>query len=50
MAQPLITTKLTPEALRLIRLIAADTGEKQYEVVIRVLREEARRLRLPVKL
>jgi hypothetical protein len=40
----LITTKLTPAALRLIRLIAAATGERQYEALDRVLRAEAARL------
>jgi hypothetical protein len=47
MPERLITTKLTPEALRLIRMIAAATGEKQYEVLDRLLRKEARRLQLP---
>ena len=40
----LITTKLTPVALRLIRLIAASTGEKQYEALERLLKEEAARI------
>jgi hypothetical protein len=36
----LITTKITPEALRLLRVIAALTGEKQYEALERILRLE----------
>jgi hypothetical protein len=39
----LITSKITPYALRLLRLIAAATGEKQYAVLERVLRTEAER-------
>jgi hypothetical protein len=42
----LTTTKLTPAALQAVRLIAAKTGEKQYEVAQRVLEAEARRLGL----
>jgi hypothetical protein len=37
-----ITIKATPQALQLLRLIAAHTGEKQYRVLERVLREELR--------
>jgi hypothetical protein len=40
----LTTAKLTPAALQAVRLIAAKTGEKQYEVAQRVLEAEARRL------
>lgn len=46
MPERLITTKLTPTALRLIRLIAAATGEKQYAALERVLQNEANRLGL----
>ena len=46
MPEPLITTKITPESLRLLRLIAASTGEKQYEVMDRLLAGEAKRLGL----
>jgi len=42
--EKLITTKMTPEALRLIRIIAAMTGEKQYEVLERILKVELERL------
>ena len=45
----LITAKITPHALRLIRLVAAATGEKQYEVMARLLEAEARRLGLPIR-
>jgi hypothetical protein len=38
--EKLITTKITPEALRLLRVIAALTGEKQYEALERILRLE----------
>jgi len=44
MAENLITAKITPKALRLLRLIAALTGEKQYEVLERLLEKEAARL------
>ena len=46
MAEPLVTAKLTPATLRLARLIAAHTGERQYQVVHRVLATEASRLDL----
>jgi len=36
----LVTNKTTVEALRLIRIIAAMSGEKQYEVLERLLRAE----------
>lgn len=35
---------MTPAALRLVRLIAAVTGEKQYEALERVLKTEIKRL------
>jgi excinuclease UvrABC nuclease subunit len=38
------TMKTTPEAQRLLRLIAAHTGEKQYAVLERLLRQELRQL------
>jgi hypothetical protein len=47
MPERLITAKITPAALRLLRLVAAETGEKQYEVLARLLVAEARRLSLP---
>ena len=43
----LITTKLTPLALKLNRMIAAVTGELQLEVMDRLLLVEARRVGLP---
>jgi IS30 family transposase len=46
MPERLITTKLTPTALRLIRLIAASTGERQHQVMERLLKAEAGRLGL----
>ncbi len=49
MTERLVTTKLTPDALRMIRLIAAATGEKQYEVLRRLLNEGMRRLALPAE-
>jgi len=39
-----ITIKTTPAALQLLRVIAAHTGEKQYEVLERVLRQELAKL------
>lgn len=44
MAQ-LTTVKMSPVALRLLRLVAAITGEKQYEVLDRVLGDEFERVR-----
>lgn len=38
--EKLITTKITPDALRMLRIIAAKMGEKQYEVLRRVLIKE----------
>lgn len=46
MAESLTTSKMTPSALRLLRLIAASTGEKQYQVLDRLLAAEAERLAL----
>jgi hypothetical protein len=40
----LITTKVSNEALRLLRIIAALTGEKQYEALERILKTELERL------
>jgi hypothetical protein len=42
--EKLITTKITSEALRLLRVIAALTGEKQYEALERILNAELERL------
>lgn len=39
-----VTMKTTPEALRLVRMVAAMTGEKQYEVLERLLLKEHERL------
>jgi hypothetical protein len=39
-----VTIKTSPEALRLLRLVAALTGEKQYEVLERLLEKETSRL------
>lgn len=36
----LVTAKITPQALKLIRLIAAMTGEKQCEALERVFKAE----------
>lgn len=42
-----VTTKIPADALRLLRMIAAATGEKQYEVLNRLMASEAKRLGLP---
>lgn len=42
-----VTTKIPVDALRLLRMIAASTGERQYEVLNRLMASEAKRLRLP---
>lgn len=42
--EKLITTKITPKALRLLRLIAALTGERQYRALERLLEREYARL------
>lgn len=42
----LTTTKATSETLKLIRLVAAVTGEKQYAVLVRLLQAEVRRLQI----
>ena len=39
-----ITAKTSPAALRLLRIIAALTGERQYQVLERVLRAELARV------
>jgi hypothetical protein len=48
MPEPLTTTKMTPSALRLLRMISAATGELQYRVVERLLAAEAKARGLPV--
>jgi hypothetical protein len=42
--EKLITTKITPEALKWLRMIAALTGEKQYEALERILKAEWERI------
>lgn len=39
-----ITVKATTDALEMLRLVAAETGEKQYAVLERLLRAELARL------
>lgn len=39
----LTTTKITPEARRMLRLVAAMTGEKQYRLVERLIKSELER-------
>lgn len=36
----LITTKITPEALDMLRFIAALTGESQYSILDRIIKQE----------
>lgn len=38
--QPIQTTKVTVETLRLLRIVSALTGEKHYQVLERLIREE----------
>lgn len=40
----MVTIKASRDALKLLRLVAALTGEKQYEVLDRLLRAEAARV------
>lgn len=49
MTNDLITVKVTHDSLRMVRLVAASTGEKQYEVVRRLLEAEMHRLSLPIE-
>lgn len=44
MSEQFVTTKVTPDSLRMLRLIAADTGERQYQVLRRLLEAEQKRL------
>jgi hypothetical protein len=44
MQQPLVTHKITPEAKRLLRMIAAHTGETQYATLERLLATEWQRV------
>lgn len=48
MAVELITTKITPDALRSLRFIAGANGELQYAVLERLLKAEEERLLKPV--
>lgn len=49
MAELLTTMKMSTSALRMLRLVAASTGEKQYAVLNRLVEEEAKRLSLPIR-
>ena len=49
MMQRLVTTKVTPLALTLIRSIAAATGEKQFEVRDRLFKKKQSASLLPVE-
>jgi hypothetical protein len=40
MKQPLTSTKITPEGLRLLQQIALRLGEKQYGTLMRLLARE----------
>ena len=42
-----ITMKTTPEALKLLRILAATTGKMQFEIMERLLNAEADRIGLP---
>jgi hypothetical protein len=44
MNTPQITIKTTPKAKQLLRLIAAHTGEKQYQALERLLSRELTKL------
>jgi hypothetical protein len=44
MLDPQVTHKMSSRALRLLRIIAAFTGEKQHQVLSRLLEAEAKRL------
>jgi hypothetical protein len=43
------TLKVTQDALRMLRIIAAHTGERQYAVIERVLAEELRKVNKRLK-
>jgi hypothetical protein len=45
MATPLITIKTTIAARRLLRIVAAETGELQYRVLERLLEAELKRIK-----
>jgi hypothetical protein len=45
MAKALLTIKTSPEVLRMLRLVAAATGEYQYEVLVRLLQKDILRLK-----
>jgi hypothetical protein len=49
MQERIRTTKISPYALKLVRLISAMTGERQWAVMDRLLEVEARRLGLPTE-
>jgi hypothetical protein len=49
MSEPLTTAKMTPRALSLLRSLSKQTGEKQYAVLDRLLKAEAKKLKLPTK-
>jgi hypothetical protein len=47
--ETLTTMKVTPRALKLVRMIAALTDEKHYEVLDRLLSKELARLSPKIK-
>jgi hypothetical protein len=44
MKEILTTAKMPPDTLQMIRLISAKTGERQYEVLRRLLKAEMKQL------
>ena len=48
MPQALVSHKITREAQRLLRLLAAQTGEKQYAILERLLTREWARVQAQV--
>ncbi len=44
MKKEIVTTKITKESLKCAKLISAHTGEKQYEVIERVLKTELKKV------
>jgi hypothetical protein len=46
MAEPLVTSRITPDALQMAKMAAAKTGEKQYKDLRRLLEAEMTRVSL----
>jgi hypothetical protein len=46
MREPLVSTKVTPETLRLLRILAAMAGKRQYETLESIVKSAAKKKKI----